>query len=284
MSELRHTVDFLGKFSQPDGFKYLTHRFDDETTDFFTVVNRCRMNLRLYHVLIPMNLFRLVYGFLYGPEWTDSEGIAHNEYCSCDDWVDWCQHNPGVHPMEAFGKQFESFRNAVRVYNGTLDEFIRDCADSGLYNGIDIKVDEMSLTRFDAYIDVQTLHRMIRSVLKEISDYQAISCHPEVMVFSTRGQELEDGTKMDMICIENVSSFPNQTKAQAKSHFDNGGGFLSTLRKMAEGNMLLSVETAWDGEPCRWNILRMEGEEEFEPIDSNDVSGFRYILRIMHKS
>ena len=284
MSDLRHTVDFLGKFSNPEGFKYLTHRFDDETTDFFTIVNRCRMEMRLYHDLIPENLFRLIYGFLYGPEWSDADGISHKEYCSCDEWVDWCLRNPGVHPREAFSKQFESFRNSVRVYNGTFDEYMQDRSDSGLYPRIDIKVDEQSLSRFDAYVDVQLLRRIIKSILKELNDYPTSSVHPEVRVSCVRGEEMEDGTKMDEIHIENVGSFPSQDRIQAKSHLVSGGGFLSTLCKRAEGNMLLAVETAWDGEPCRWNILRMEGEEEFVPFEQDKATGFRYILRILHKS
>lgn len=283
MSDIRHTVELLGEFSKPEGFKYLTHRFDD-TNDFFSIVNRCRMELAKYHRMLPQNLFGLIYGFLYGPEWTDGDGIPHTEYCSCDKWVDWCLRNPGIHPMDAFSEQFESFRNSIRVYNGTLDEYMQDRADSGLYPDIEIEVDDDSLSNFDAYVDVQTLHKMIKSIMQELNDYQKISSHPDIRVFCTKREKLEDGTCLDTICIENVGSFPSQDKLQAKSHFENGGGFLSTLKKMAEGNMLLSVETAWDGEPCRWNILRMDGEDEFVPLDQDAVTGFRYKLRILHKS
>lgn len=284
MSDLRHTVDFLGKFSKPDGFKYLTHRFDDDVTDFFTIVNRCRMELRLYHNVIPENLFRIFHGFLYGPEWTDAEGRVHKEHCSCDRWIDWCLNNPGIHPREEFGREFEAFRNSVRVYNGSFDEFIQDLADSCLFPGIEIDVDERSLSRFDAYVDVRTLRQMVRDILKEICDYPAVSSHPDVRVYCIRGEESADGTRMDRICIENAGSFPSQGREQAKSHLESGGGFLCSLKKKAEGNMLLSVETSWGGNPCRWNILREHGENEFEGMDPDDVTGFRYVLRIMHKS
>lgn len=284
MSDLRHTVDFLGKFSEPEGFKYLTHRFDDDSIDFLTIVNRCRVELVKYHNMLPQNLFRLMYGFLYGPEWSDAYGRVHKEHCACDKWVDWCIDNKGVHPREAFKEHFEEFRNSVRIYNGTLDEYMQDLSDSGLYQGIEIEVDERSLSRFDSYIDVQTFRRIVTSILKEISDFPTSSEYPAVRISCDKGELRGDGTKIDVIRIENAGSFPRQGRAQAKAHLDNGGGFLSSLSKLAEGNMLLSIETSWDGDPCRWNILRMDGEEEFVDIDRASATGFTYILRILHKS
>ena len=113
MDKLINSVHLLGAFSKETGFKYLTHRFDAESDDFIDTVNRCRYSLLDSKDRIPSHLYKLLCGFLFGPNWTDSNGIIHTDFCGCDKWIDWCLDNPGVHPMDAFYDEIERLEEEI---------------------------------------------------------------------------------------------------------------------------------------------------------------------------
>lgn len=283
MDKIIQTTKFLGKLSTPE-YKFLTHRFDSDSDDFLIYVNRWRIELANHRGLIPESLYDLFFGFLYGPSWVDASGKEHKNFCSCDKWVDWVIENPGVHPMNEF-EDIKDFANSVRVYNGTFDEIVESifAKDYALQRTIRLNVDERSLMRFDAYMDVPSILKAMKAVIIDIASYPHDTRPAIVKVSCRREGEISGGIKVDSIIIEDEGSFSNKRFSDVRDHFESGGGFLGTLAKMTDGLALVSVESKWDGEPHRWNLTRLDNEPVDQPLDEEVATGYRYILRILHK-
>lgn len=287
MEKILYTAKFLGKLSTPE-YKFLTHRFESDSDDFLKYINRWRIELANNRGLIPQTLYDLFFGFLYGPSWIDANGKEHKDFCSCDKWVDWVIDNPGVHPMNVFS-DIKDFANSVRVYNGTFDEIIGSLIkdDNALARDTNVRftTDDLSLMRFDAYMDVPCILRVVKSIITDIVSYphSAPSEHPIIHISCRRDRELPGGIKVDSIIIEDENSFSNKRFSDICEHFENGGGFLGTLANMTDGLALLSIESKWDGEAHRWNLTRLDDEPEIQPLEEDCATGYRYVLRILHK-
>lgn len=298
MDKIRFTAEFLGRFSDPrTGFKFLTHGFDPfYSSDFFVHVNRCRLALVDVRGLIPDSLYDLLFGFLYGPSWTDADGNVHNKYCGCDEWVDWCIKNPGCHPMNEFS-DFKAFKNSIRVYNMTFDDYVGRKVIGMTNNEIELgprypvqsrvypnlSVSQKGLGRLDAYMDVRRFRSCLDVILQNMNDTQFSVQHPHVSITCKREGETPDGCRVDLVRIEQIGSFPAIDIEQAIDHFRRGGGHLASLKNMMEGHFLWSLETVWGEMPLRWNILKEEGEPATERIAGEEATGFRHVIKIYHK-
>lgn len=283
MDMLINSVNLLGGFSKENGFKYLTHRFDAESDDFIDTVNRCRYMLLGWQDRIPKHLYDLLFGFLFGPNWTDSNGVIHNDFCGCDKWIDWCLDNVGVHPMDAFYEEFEAFKNSIRIYNGTFDDYVLALARKQEYNHLSIQADTSSLKRLDSYVDVGVLKKAIESILKDINSYHDVGSNPRVTIACKRGPELRDGIKADYLCISHINSFSERSVDEAISHFQAGGGFIADLSNTLDGVALLSIESVWAEKPQRWNVIKLEEEDQIQEIEDLPAKGFSYVIRILHR-
>lgn len=284
MDKLINSVNLLGAFSVESDFKYLTHRFDAESDDFIDTVNRCRNFLLECKDRIPSHLYKLLFGFLFGLNWIDSNGKTHSDFCGCDKWIDWCLDNPGVHPMDAFYEEFEAFKNSIRIYNGTFDDSVRLIKESNGFNNIVIRPDYPSLGLLDCYVDVGELKRAIIAILKDINSYHNVSSFPDVQITCSQGEVLIEKTNTELLYITHLGSSSKRSIEDAVSHFNIGGGFISDLRKILEDVALLSIETNWNGCPRRWNVIKMEGQSDIEEIPGQSINGFTYIIKILHKS
>lgn len=284
-------VDFLGLFSRADGLKFLTHGFEpDYDDDFFEYVTRCRTVLGRVKSQIPASLYDLVFGFVSGPSWTDCDGTVHSEHCACDKWVDWCLDNPGGHPSDAFPKEFEAFKNSIRVYNGTLDEYFEDLKESGRFRNILLRV-HPDLEKFDSYMDVRRFRTIVTTFLDDIDRYPDVTEHPNVTVEQRRierdwrlwKEPLPEGVKVDEIAICQEGSYPSREISQAMDHFRIGGGTLSKLRSLASGHFVLYLETMWAGNPLRWNLSDDSYRDAIDRISPKEVNGYTLIIRILHR-
>ena len=291
ISDIMPAVDFLGQFSKAECLKFLTHGFEpDYDDDFFEYVTRCRIELGRVKSQIPSSLYDLVFGFVSGPTWTDCDGKLHDEHCACDKWVDWCEDNPGGHPSDAFTKEFEAFKNSIRVYNGTLDEYFEDLKESGRFRNINLGV-HPDLEKFDSYMDVRRFRTIVTTFLDDIDRYPDVNEHPNVTVEKRRIENdwrllpdrLPDGVKVDEIAICQVESNSSREISQAMDHFRIGGGTLSKLRSLASGHFVLYLETKWDGRPLLWNLSEDSPRDAIVPNPYNRVLGYTLIIKILHR-
>lgn len=286
MDRIFYTIDFLGGFTPSKGYKQVTHPLDlDDKTDFLFYVNRCRTSLLNYQGFLPDGLFDFLFGFFYGPVWTDANGITHKEFCGCDNWVEWCKKNPGIHPLnspDSFRDDLIAFKHSIRIYAGDLPKHIQGLSTQSIQLEYDIK----PLKKFDAYMDVSRFKKVFASIVNDIDASSLSREHHIVRVSAFREkQELPGDVVIDTVTIEHLGSFPFQPLQSAMNHFHETGGFLSTLAQTCDGYFLLSVDTIWDEQQVRWNLVRLNDIPEIEEVPQNlhPINGFRYCIRIPHK-
>lgn len=298
MEKILYTIDFLGGFTPSKGYKQVTHPLDlDDKEDFLFYVNRCRTALLNYEGILPDGLYDFLFGFFYGPEWKDANGITHEQFCGSGQWVDWCLNNPRIHPLSPnsgapFKKDIIAFKHSIRIYAGDLPAHLQNTSTENIKLDFEFepfkKFDAYKqLKRFDAYTDVSRLKGIFASIVNDIDTSDYSREHQLVRVASLREKkELPDDVVIDTISIEHIGSFPFQPLQSAMNHFNNDtGGFLGDLAKSCEGYFLLSIDSTWEEKPVRWNLVRLNGTPELEeiPQELTPIQGFRYCIRIPHK-
>lgn len=286
MDRISYTIDFLGGFTPSKGYKQVTHPLDlDDKEDFLFYVNRCRTALLNYEGLLPDGLYDFLFGFFYGPEWKDANGIIHKEFCGCEQWVEWCKNNRGIHPLksaDSFRDDLMAFKKSIRVYGGDMPGHIQNLS----FENIQIAYDWKPLKKFDAYMDVSRFKAIFASIVNDIDTSDYSREHQNVRVSAYREKkELPDDVVIDTVSIEHIGSVPFQPLQSAMSHFHDTGGFLGDLAKSCEGYFLLSIDSTWENKPIRWNLVRLSGTPELEeiPQELTPVQGFRYCIRVPHK-
>lgn len=280
-------VAFLGQFSKAKGLKYLTHGFDPESysdseDDFYEYVDRCRYALGEVKGKVPDSLYKLVFGFVAGPSWTDCDGNIHHNHCACEAWADWIDANPACHPSDEFIEEFKAFKNSIRIYNGTLDDYFENLNASGRFTTIKLDVDP-DLEKFDSYMDVRQFRAIVTKFLDDVDRYPDAKEHPIVKISHKSLAPLPDKTKVDEVRLTQVGSFPTQDIQQALGHFNNSGGLLASLKSLAEGHFFLSLETCWARRPIRWNLNASLSESVLEDLPQEDVTGYTLVITVLHK-
>ena len=279
---VKRVADLLKLFGEADGFKFLTHDFDPtRNDDFISLVNRCRILLVENTGLIPSHLYDLLFGFLYGKTWEDSNGTEHQFHCSSDECVQWCRSNPGIHPMNnpSFGSEFDAFRNSIRIYDRGLDKIIAQAAEK--YSNLDIVWDRRQLRPVSIYTDVYRLKQIINKILETMSDPRFTG---QVQV-SFQKQDDVNGYHVGDLIIEQKGSFAGKSVQFVRDRVGKGAGDLGSLKNLMNGNVYWAIESLWEEGPVRVNLLKDSiFKSYFEEIDANAVTGFRHIIKFYHKT
>lgn len=280
--EYSNTIDFLGEFSQENKLKYLTHRYENDDIDFFDVLEHARYRILYWQGKINKEVYDLVYGFVFGPFWIDHNGNRHDYYCGCEEWVNWCLDNPGLHPMDQFWEEFDAFKNSIRIYNGKFDDYIFSLIQNNKYNGLTIYPDMVSLAKLDAYVNVRRLKKIIEAILSDINDISLGENKSKVTISCKRLTVTGNGVKVDEISILHHDSYPRRPIEEILGHLNAGGGFLATLTDLSRGSAVVSVESSWDNHPLRL-ILNEEDTPVVEDLSNQEMFGYKYTIRISHR-
>ena len=277
----RDNARFLNLFSlDTDGLKYLTHDFPGGV-DFLEYVYRCQRIIldKRAELSISDNVYSLVRGFVFGPEWIDYKGESHRFFVSSEESVSYFEETGG-HPLNcpAFEQEFECFRNSIRFRSGRLDRFFRkELADE--FPSLDLMV-SASLGDADMYTDTGAIRSAVRLILKSMEEYKD---HPRVFI-SFLEDEVEDGLYKASISITQSGSFPSHPLARDMGRLsEEDGGTFGTIRKKLDGICEWSVCSRWPDRKGadRWRILRDETEAELSPAAI--AEGFNHIISIYHK-
>jgi hypothetical protein len=116
--------------------------------------------------LIPDTLYDLLFGFLFGPSWSDANGETHLNHCASDVWFNWCKSNPHKHPRDFFKKDFSAFKNSIRVYAPDLDDYFDSIKD----DYPPLRITQNGLESFDSYLDVGRFKYIIGKILRLMTD------------------------------------------------------------------------------------------------------------------
>ncbi len=280
MSVVENNAILLNKFSDASWLKFLTHGFDlPDEADFVSYLASCRSELLDNKGKIDDSLYRLLFGFMYGPSWNDYSGKEHHFYCSSEDCVSWCLEHPGQHPKDnsLFAEEFEDFRHSTRLYQLDLEKHVRRLFAEKFR---DLTLEAVGLKRANVYINVPRLMSILERIISTMQDAR-FSHHKLVRVSFEKGAP-EGAFQIGRIIIEHVGSLPPYTPVNSLANrIARGGGDLGSIKKLVEGTCLWSIESVWYEGPARLNIVG--GDTMVERLDE-DVTGFRHILTLIHNT
>lgn len=272
------TAQFLALFNNPMGLKYLTHDFDpindgrpQSLENLYLQVKElfCKKDLS-----IPTSLWSPINRYLNGDnKWIDTFGTEHSSYIVDPTWKEWSSQNK-MHPINNpdFAKEILSFRSTVRLVSPLLRE-ICDNAKKGLL----INVKEEKLEKADFYTNTYILYKVMIRIFSMMN--RRANKNPDVVVSYKRTTDA-NGRMLRQIYITQLESYADQSLDELKNRLakDPEAGDFGSIRNSLNGYCLWQVESLWDGQPCRWNLLKSDEMPETEDIDKDAVKGFTHIL------
>lgn len=283
----KDTASFLSLFNNPDGFKFLTHDFDPESEmDYDTLITQVRkvFNNSTKKFEIPKNLYALMHTFIFGGKdkndkvrmWMDCDGNFHESNYVCEDWVTWSKNNPKVHLLscDKFGKEILKFRSTIRLVKPVLSDIV--AALQTTHKSLSIQTE--NLNKADFYTYVWALKDGLKRILDDMSRYSEKT--PKVIVSFER--KFGDEYSERIIKVTQIDSFASSLNDVMKKYKAKGGAFFE-IGNVFSGYCNWSVESLWDGNAKRWNILKDTDINEIEDVNNTDVVGFTHILTFFSK-
>ena len=272
------TAQFFSLFNNPMGLKYLTHDFDSvndgRPQTLESLYSQAKEILKEKKNTLPFSLWVLINSYVEGKNsWTDTFGKVHNSFINDSDWKKWSVQNK-LHPIcnTDYSKEILSFRSTVRLVSPLLNE-ICDNAKKGL----SINVKEEKLERAYFYTNTYILYMVIKRIFC-MMNRRADKC-PEVSISYKRTTDSQ-GRMLRQIIISQIGSYATQPIDDIKEKLisNNEAGDFGAIRKSLNGYCLWQVESLWDGQPLRWNLLKTDGMQETDVISKDSITGFTHIL------
>lgn len=284
----KDTASFLSLFNNQSGFKYLTHNFDHpdlymEYDQLLTMVRKVFKEATSQYI-IPYHLYGLMYTFLYGGKdadgnvrtWKDCDGMPHKENYASKSWKEWADQNPKLHPLvnKDFEKTILKFRSSIRLLKPELTTIVK--RQESKHPNLNIISEKIENAEFYTY--VWDLEDGIRRILDDMSRYA--NTVPNVRISFER--KFREDFSLRIIKITQIGSTSSPLE-DAINKFKNGGGDFVGIKNTLFGYCNWSVESIWDGNAKRWNILEDNGLPEIEDIEVPSVMGFTHILTYYSK-
>lgn len=283
----KDTASFLSLFNDPSGFKFLTHDFDpnsDMNYDKLMKQVREQFKKATSKFRIPKNLYALMSVFIYGGTdkegkertWMDCDGKFHKGNYTNREWVEWATNNPNAHLLsnEEIGKEILKFRSSIRLVRPVLCDIIK--RQQSKHSTLTIQT--AGLEKADFYTYVWALENGIMRILDDMARYADKT--PNVKISFERS--FGDDYSKRIIKITQIDSGASSIDDVVKK-FKMGGGSFCEIKKVFNGYCNWSVESLWDGDAKRWNILNDADVKEIEDIEATNVSGFTHTLTFFSK-
>ena len=271
------TARFFSLFNSPMGLKYLTHDFDTDNDgrpqSLDALYAQVKEILDKKKYSIPFSLWTLVNNYVIGKNWLDVFGNTHNSYIDDPLWKNWSSQT-GMHPINnpLFSKEIMAFRSTVRL----VPPLLKDICDKA-QKGLSLNVKEEKLEKADFYTNTYLLYIVIKRILT-MMNRRANKC-PEVTISFKRATDTQ-GRMLRQIVISQRDSFADKTIDDVKERLvrNNEAGDFGAIRNQLNGYCLWQVDTLWDDQPYRWNLLKTEDMPETEHISNDSVIGFTHTL------
>lgn len=282
----KDTASFLSLFNDPNGFKFLTHDFDpnsDMNYDKLMKQVREQFNIASSKYKIPIKFWSFINAFINGGgTWMDCDGGIHEGNYASKEWIEWSRINK-IHLLsnEKYSNDILKFRSNIRLVKPKLLDIVNDIVVNVQKKIPNMVIQTHDLEKADFYTSVWNLKDGIRRILEDMSRYADKT--PNVIVSFER--KYDDEFSQRIIRITQVDSVSYSLDEVIRKFHDkkHKGGAFNEIKNVFTGFCNWSVESLWDGNAKRWNILNDTDVDEIEDIEATSVSGFTHILTYFSK-
>lgn len=284
-------ADFMSLFNMRDGFKYLTHDFDEDgrfDIDQFIEHTKALFLKKSKELNIPQSFWQLFNQFALAnhPTWSTHDDNYHSqkvsEGWSFNEWIAWSKQN-GLHPIrnEGFKQVIDQFRRVTRVEKGTLDTLVKCTLEEKMGERIgEFDIELKNLAKADFYTNVIYFKRALLKIFEEI--LKLIDNSNRVRIIYDR--DYEDDYAIRRIVITHYDSYPVKEFEVLKDEWMQGEkGAMGHVYFQLNGYCEWSVETKIENKGYRFNLLHSNGKEGVEEIPMETVEGFKHILTYYYK-
>lgn len=272
------TSHFLQLFRNSKGLKFLSHKFDvvNELFNADEIVKIAKQEFKENteeRYKIPRSLWMRIDYFAFKNQ--EEKGIAFPVFWKRADVVEWCKHNPSMHPIQnpVFAKEIEDFKNSIEIRAPKLEEL--------MINLLKKIVD-------DKYTDIQLILQDVRTA-NFYTDVERFTTGLSA-IFCSIKERIKPGDKLaftfkrqvDGILIKRAIHILHYNSKASKSSEDiyEGSGDFNNAKKAFRGICDWYVEGVFTDGCARIGMLRKEniGEAINKDIDKESVLGFKHIL------
>ncbi len=275
--DARNTATFLSLFNEPRGLKYLTHDFDNVDDGSPHTLDELYAQLQqISFDDIPKSLKGLLWSFMSSEEmeWSDTFEVKHRSSIKNVDWKQWSEQNNNSHPINNpdFATEIQTFRSTIRVDRGLLTTIIDRASEN-----MQLNITKNGTDFADFYTNTYILYLALKRIFAGMNERIQNSADVEV---SLEDAFDEDGSFLMRVIICHKDSYPAKSLQETVARLNNykEAGDFGTIRGYLNGYCLWSVESIWDTESMRWNILKSNDMPETETIANSNVKGFKHIL------
>jgi hypothetical protein len=278
----KDVADFMKLFEDREGLKYLTHDFDESANfDIQSFLEKSKKvfdtNSKKYS--IPTSLYSIInqFAFVESPKW--GYGGSITEGWSSPKWIKWFLENKKhLKRSEEFEKIISAFRDYTKIETPKLKKIIDECilekfGSSYKFINLSIK-DADKVTIYTHVDDFKSAFKLILDGIKK-----RIDISNEITIECLRKTEEEYYRREIRICHHN--SFPAEPLDEfIKKISEEQKGELGDAIKKMRGYCNWSIESIWDNQPIRVNILQENTDLSVDFLESfeTQVAGFTHIL------
>ncbi len=282
----KHVSEFMSLFNQKDGLKYLTHDIDGsdifDYSEVLSLVRKvCTENFERKD--IPSTLRELLNQFIFSenPKWKsfdkDYNVLEMTSGWSADFYK---QGRNNLHPIRQpqFLEIIKNFKRLTRIESPDLETIVNKVF---VDNNFEFEFQNLSKAYF--YTHVGEFKAALETIFKEIQKRADNDEKKKVTVSYKR--ETCDEFFVRKIIITHHNSFPTRDDKDAliKEWLSIEKGCMAKIASHLQGYCHWSVETCIDGKPVRVNILREQGTEPQELIETENMVGFTHILSFYYQ-
>lgn len=288
----KHVADFMSLFNRRDGFKYLTHDYDEDGE--FDILKYLEDSKKIFNektkkLSIPKSLYKLTEQFAFdpNPKWkgkdVNYEDIELGEGWSLEKWKEWSKENQLHHPIrhDKFCNVINSFRRITRIEKPNLEIIVNKCIDyvfKSEKNEFQIIIKD--LDKADLYTHVGFFINALKIIFEEIKQRSDSKDKKHISIRFER--ESIDDYFLRKIIIHHKNSYPTKELGILNKEWREGKGNMGNIEKKLAGYCHWSVETKIEDKPIRINILKDDITPEYEENILN-AQGFTHILVFYYK-
>jgi RNA-directed DNA polymerase len=281
------TTKFLQLFSNEDSnFKYLVHDYLNGPFEINDFINNVKAELNNYESSnVKYSLRKRIESFIdihkagKYKQWYFNNISSRFSFSNIE-VLEWAlkRINSGRHPIHNFEKEILFFKNSIRIYDGSLKNYINEIAAQqlgDLYTSFEIVYENVEKAEF--YTDVDSLLSGIRGIFNSIK--QRANKSNKIKI-EFRARNTPDGRLiiLNIIHINSICEKPLNKSEIFGS--DNGGDFKAIEQRFFQ--------------VCDWSITANNPDTDFnklnilydinkdmqpgEKIDSSKIQGFTHTM------